>query len=183
MSEAFDRAVRHTLELEGVFSDHRWDPGGATKYGITEGVARRHGHDVRKLTRSQAVAIYRSDYWDALGLDEVARTSQRVALEIFDTAVNAGTSRAVKIAQEALREIFEVDLEIDGKMGPQTRGALIRTAIKYEQQLVAALNLYQGAFYVHLLRRGHSAARPAIKGWMRRLETPAGSPRRPPTLV
>jgi lysozyme family protein len=169
---AFDLAVQHTLEAEGLFSDHTWDPGGATKYGITEAVARRHGHDVRELTREQAVAIYRADYWDALGLDEVAAVSTRVALEVFDTAVNTGLSRAARIAQEALREVFEADLEIDGKLGPQTRAALIRAARRYEQQLVAALNLYQGAFYVHLLRRKHPAARPAIKGWMRRLETP-----------
>lgn len=173
MSDAFKLAVRHTLEQEGVFSDHAWDPGGATKYGITESVARRHGYDVRELTKDEAVGIYWQDYWDALGLERLARTSTRAALEVFDTAVNAGLSRATRIAQEALREIFEADLELDGKMGPQTMGALVHVAGRYEKQLVAALNLYQGAFYVHLLRRGHPAARPAIKGWMQRLETPA----------
>lgn len=172
MTKAFEWAVRHTLEAEGVFSDHAWDPGGATKYGVTEAVARHHGHDVRALTVDQATEIYRRDYWDALGLDEVAAASWRVALEIFDTAVNAGPSRATRIAQEALSVVFGKVVAVDGKMGPQTRGALLDVIAKYEHHLVAALNGFQFAYYTWLLRREHPAAGPAIKGWMRRLETP-----------
>lgn len=172
MTEAFEWAVKHTLEIEGVFSDHSWDPGGATKYGVTEAVARRHGHEVRDLTVDQAVAIYRADYWDALGLDAIAEHSGRVALEIFDTAVNTGPGRATRIAQEALATIFDQDIAIDGRMGPQTRAAIIRTIPRYETHLVAALNGFQFSYYLWLLRQGHSAAERAIKGWMLRLETP-----------
>ena len=172
MSRGFAWAVSHTLEAEGFFSDHAWDPGGATKYGITEAVARRHGHEVRDLTVEQAKEIYRKDYWNSLGLDEIAEASWRVAMEIFDTAVNSGTARATRIAQEALVTIFDKKLSIDGKMGPVTRGALLQVIAKYEAQLVAALNGFQFAFYLWLIRQGHPAGQRAKKGWMRRLETP-----------
>lgn len=169
---AFEQAVEHTLAAEGVFSNHRWDPGGATKYGITEAVARRHGYNVRDLTVDQAKAIYRKDYWNAMGLDRIAAASWRVAMELFDTAVNTGPGRATRIAQEALVTVFEQDVKIDGGMGPKTQAAILRTIPKYEQHLVAALNGFQFAYYIWLLRNGHSAGRKAIKGWMLRLETP-----------
>jgi lysozyme family protein len=169
---AFEWAVEHTLKAEGVFSNHRWDPSGKTKYGITDAVARRHGHRVEDLTVPQATAIYRSDYWNALGLDRIAAASWRVAMELFDTAVNTGPGRATKIAQEALATVFEQDLVIDGGMGPKTQAAILRVIPRYEPHLVAALNGFQFAYYLWLLRQQHPAAKKAIKGWMLRLETP-----------
>lgn len=170
---AFEWAVEHTLQSEGVFSDHAWDPGGATKYGITEAVAANHGLAVAELTEDRAVEIYHSEYWQPIGLDRVADFSWRVAAEIFDTAVNTGLGRASSIAQQAAVEIFEEDIKVDGWIGPLTRLALRKIVDRgYEQHLVAALNGYQFSFYLQLLRQGHSAARHAIRGWMRRLETP-----------
>ena len=43
--------------------------------------------------------LYKSNYWDPIQLDLI--TSQRVAEEIFDTAVNMGVGTAVKFAYEA----------------------------------------------------------------------------------
>lgn len=172
-SEFFTRAVKHTLVAEGFFSDFSWDPGGATKYGITAALAKRYGYNVRDLTVEQATRIYYQEFWVTLGLDPLSRTSWRVAVELFDTAVNCGVSRAVKIAQEALLTVFnESTVAVDGKMGPRTHAALKKVAAKYETQLVAALNGFQFTFYVWLLRNKHSAAEKSIKGWMRRLETP-----------
>ena len=39
----FDTALKHVLQIEGDFSDHPDDPGGKTRFGITEDVARRAG--------------------------------------------------------------------------------------------------------------------------------------------
>lgn len=173
MSEAFAWAVHYTLDAEGVFSDHSWDPGGATKYGITEGLGRRYGvEDIRSLTVSGAVEIYRREFWEGMHLEEIAEASWRVAVEIFDTAVNTGQSRATKILQEALATVFDRPLQIDGRLGPLTRRAARSVAAKYEPNLVAALNGFQFAYYLWLLRQGHPAAKNSIKGWMLRLETP-----------
>lgn len=43
--------------------------------------------------------IYKTKYWDPIQLDLI--TSQRVAEEIFDTAVNMGVGTAVKFAYKA----------------------------------------------------------------------------------
>lgn len=173
-SKAFEWAVEHTLEVEGVFSDHKKDSGGKTKYGITEGLARHYGiPNVRTLTVEQAVGIYWQEFWETLGLDYTAGDSWRVAAELFDTAVNSGHRRATLIAQQAATEIFEEDIEVDGRMGPLTRAALGRIVHRgYEKHLVAALNGYQFEFYLKLLRDGHEGAPDFIKGWMLRLVTP-----------
>lgn len=177
-SEPFAWAVGVTLGHEGVFSNHSWDPGGATKYGITEAVARSYGVDVRTLTVEQAQGIYFEEYWRPIGLDAVAGDSWRVAAEIFDTAVNCGLGRASKIAQQAASEIFGESVAVDGYIGPLTRAALGRIVRKgYEDHLVHALNGYQFEFYLGLLRRGHPAARHSIRGWMMRLSTPVPPPR------
>ena len=48
---------------------------------------------------NQKKDFYKSNYWDPIQLDLI--TSQRVAEEIFDTAVNMGVGTAVKFAYEA----------------------------------------------------------------------------------
>lgn len=166
---AFCRAVKMTLDEEGVFSDHSWDPGGATKYGITSKVALRHGFDVRNLTVSQAVGIYWIDYWVAPGLGKI--DSWHVAGELFDTQVNTG--RSAIVAQRALvYNLFTTEQAIggiDGRWGPKTRAAINETTRRYERHLMAAL---AGELYKH-----YHAIKPhrpelfqrAIRGWMKRV--------------
>lgn len=52
--------------------------------------------------------IYKNKYWDKLYLDNL--NSQKIAEELFDTAVNMGVSVAIKILQNSLR------VKTDGKM-------------------------------------------------------------------
>lgn len=40
----FKKAFEKTIIFEGGYSDHPYDPGGKTKYGITESTARSHGY-------------------------------------------------------------------------------------------------------------------------------------------
>ena len=53
----FDQAFDALLEHEGGYSDHAADPGGKTRYGITEVVARSHGYrgDMRELPLDAAL--------------------------------------------------------------------------------------------------------------------------------
>lgn len=41
----FEEALKHTLGIEGEYSDHPSDSGGKTRYGITEAKARAWGYD------------------------------------------------------------------------------------------------------------------------------------------
>jgi lysozyme family protein len=63
----FDAAFIRIVALEGGYSDDPRDPGGKTKFGITEAVARQHGYigAMQALPLDVAGEIYRSDYWDA----------------------------------------------------------------------------------------------------------------------
>ena len=92
----FDQAVEKTLKWEGGKTT---DTGGFTNFGISQKAY--PGLDIGNLTRDGAKAIYRRDYWEPLGLDNVA--DQASAAALFDFAVNAGLGRARTEAQAALK--------------------------------------------------------------------------------
>ena len=85
----FDSAFQIVVGLEGGYVDDPNDPGGATKYGISQ----RAYPDLQisTLTLDQAKAIYLRDYWTPLALDT---TPWGVSLMLFDCAVNQGLAFA-----------------------------------------------------------------------------------------
>ncbi len=109
----FNKAIGKTLAHEGgaKSTDDPTDRGGATKFGISQ---RAYPNvDIRNLTEQQAREIYKRDYWDRIRGDEI--TSQAIAENIFDTAVNMGVRTASRLAQVAL------DIEpADGIIGSQS---------------------------------------------------------------
>jgi len=112
----FDTAFDMLLGHEGDFSDHAADPGGATRYGITEAVARRVGYrgDMRELPIELAKRIYQEDYWRAVRADELPPGLRYV---MFDAAVNSGPRQAVLWLQRAC------GVPDDGVIGPRTLAA------------------------------------------------------------
>lgn len=159
---AFEHALKHTLGIEGEFSDDKADSGGATRWGITEAVARAFGYrgEMKDLPLDFAKDIYRQKYWDLLHLDGVDELSPTIAIELFDTAVNIGPGFAGRALQRILnvmnREQADFqDIAVDGLIGPATITALFqflgkRTPPKGERVMLAALNALQGAFYIKL---------------------------------
>ena len=109
-------AVNLTLKKEGILSDHKDDAGGLTKYGISQ--AAYPGLDIANLSKEDAIKIYKRDYWDKAQCLELPYP---LDVMVFDTAVNHGVTKAVKILQESL------GLKADGIVGQQTRAAA-RTA-------------------------------------------------------
>lgn len=160
----FDKALKHTLGIEGGFVDDPRDSGGATRYGITEAKARAWGYAgaMKDLPKELAISIYRKDYWDALQLDRVAFLDEGIAMEMFDTGVNAGLGLPVRFLQRALN-VFNrngkdyPDLTVDGVIGQNTLSALnkfltLRGKLG-ARVMLAALNSLQGAFYTDLAER------------------------------
>ena len=147
----FDRACTLILELEGgaKFTDDPDDPGGATKYGISQ----RAYPDlhIASLTEAQARALYLSDYWMAAGCDSMPWP---LSLYVFDCAVNQGVGRAVRWLQIVLA------LKVDGVVGPQTRNAA-RQSVKADADEFMAL------------REQHYRGLPTFakygRGWLNRL--------------
>jgi len=129
--EAFERMVMETFEDEGGFSNLDADPGGATRYGITEQVARDHGYegDMEDLDRDTALRIYRESYFEGPNYHLIAELSYAIARELFDCAVNIGPERASSMLQRSLNLLNRRgkdydDIKMDGKVGPNTAKAL-----------------------------------------------------------
>jgi len=86
-----------TLQWEGGYSNHPDDPGGPTMRGIIQreydAWRAKHGlppRPVRKIEDNELQDIYRHEYWDALGCDDLPLG---VDLCVFDAGVNSGVGR------------------------------------------------------------------------------------------
>lgn len=172
---AFDRALAHTLGIEGGFSDDPADSGGATRYGITEDVARRHGYSgpMGVLPLAVAKEIYRRSFWDLLQLDLVAAISEPIALELFDTAVNMGPTFATNSLRRCLNvfnrnQVDYADIPTEGLVDVPTLKALHAFFSKRgdtgKTVLLRALNALQGAHYILLAER-RSKDEKFVYGW------------------
>lgn len=126
-------SVEFTLTEEGGLSDDPGDPGGLTKFGISQ---RAYPDvDIRNLTREGAIEIYHSDYWNPVRGDELP---PGVDLMVFDMGVNAGVARSVKILQRC------IGVNDDGVIGGETRDA---AAAADRVKLISALGAAQLAYY------------------------------------
>jgi len=88
-----------------------------TKYGVSAAAYPKLA--IEALSRSDAQAIYRRDYWDRVHGDELPPP---FALLVLDAAVNNGPERAVRWVQLA------VSSKVDGRFGPETRDAIQQLA-------------------------------------------------------
>jgi lysozyme family protein len=154
----FERAVEVVLQHEGGYSDHPADEGGATNYGISS--AAHPDEDIAELTEEQAVEIYWTEYW-VPGHYEML--PERLAIKVFDLAVNMGRHPAVTLLQQALRACGSV-VDADGMIGPQTAGAATATC---EIALLAAVRSEAAGYYRLLLQRKPSFA-PFTMNWLAR---------------
>jgi len=96
-----DKALAVIDEVEGGYSDDANDPGGKTRWGITEAVARENGYagQMNDLPKVLAETIYRQSYWDVCHCDEIPWP---LNLYVFDAAVNQGVGAAARMLQIAL---------------------------------------------------------------------------------
>jgi lysozyme family protein len=92
-----EASIKATLKHEGGYVDHPADPGGATNWGITIGVAREYWKkdatkaDIKAMPQSVAVEIYRKRYWNEIGGDSLPAG---LDYAVYDFGVNSGPSRA-----------------------------------------------------------------------------------------
>ncbi len=161
----FEQALTFTLSWEGGFVNHPADPGGATNLGVTQatydawrksrGQSRR---SVKLIGRDEASAIYRAQYWDALGCDRLHRA---VALVVFDTAVNFGVGRA-----RAFLRMVQGDTPTSGTLIDLLR--LGRAQFPADAAAVAfqVVGMRKAWRYQRVLERPDQSV--FLKGWIRR---------------
>lgn len=161
---------------EGGFVDDPNDRGGATRWGITEKVARAHGYqgDMRDLPRETALAILDADYWTGPRFDKIHAISPRIAEELCDTGVNMGPSVPVSMLQRWLNAFNQQgsiypDMVVDGQIGPRTLSALKLFLAKRDEEgetvLLIALNCSQGQRYLELAEQ-RAENESFVYGWM-----------------
>ena len=105
MNETFKQGLKFVLKWEGGYVNNPNDKGGATNKGITQNTYNswlksqgKAGKDVRNITDSEVEQIYYKNYWLAAGCNKM---TSKLAVLVFDTAVNMGISRAKQFLKAA----------------------------------------------------------------------------------
>jgi len=110
--DKLERCLEAVLAEEGGLSNIRKDPGGLTKYGISQRAYPTL--NIAALTVEQAKAIYQRDYWNPINGDNLPTG---LDLTLFDSAINQGPVTAIQLLQHALQ------IKADGRLGPITLAA------------------------------------------------------------
>lgn len=88
---AFEAADAFTLKHEGGYTSND-GIGHAANQGIDQNA--HPGLDVSKLTSDQTRNIRKTQYWDAIGGDDLAKKDPRLALIAYETAIASGVGTA-----------------------------------------------------------------------------------------
>ena len=162
-SEAFSESLPFILRWEGGFVDDPDDPGGRTNRGVTQKTysAWRAGRglanaDVKHITEEEVQAIYEHGYWLPPGCHMLPR---RLDLVQFDTAVNMGPVRSVKILQTTL------GCTPDGGFGATTQGLVAGCDAA---STVANYCTVREGIYRSLAQKNPKLSK-FLKGWLNRL--------------
>jgi lysozyme family protein len=152
----FRWCVERIIDLiEGGVSNDPDDPGGLTKFGISQ---RSYPLlDIANLTRSEAIAIYERDFWQGASCPALP---EPLDFYVFDAAINQGASYAKRELQRLVR------VHDDGVIGPITLRAVQRMG--YE---VGPLYMVERAFDYAALTNYSRYGR----GWLKRLFIIAGA--------
>ena len=162
MLNNWEKSLALVLKSEGGYVNNPADPGGMTNLGVTARVWEEWvGHPVdekqmRSLTKVDVVPLYQRKYWNACRCSELPTG---IDLCVFDTAVNSGPGRAVKLLQQCL------GVPADGAIGPKT---------------ITAVNQFKDTALIHLIDE-YCTARQAFlislptfgtfgKGWTARVQ-------------
>jgi lysozyme family protein len=128
---SFETAVELTLQYEGGYvPPGTLDPGGETNFGIS-----KHSYpnlDIKNLTRDDAIAIYKKDFWDKMNFDQLP---EDISGLVFDAAVNQGPHVATLILQRA------AGVTDDGIIGPVTLAAVRAKGIQHLRRDYTAYRL------------------------------------------
>lgn len=163
----FTEALAFVLAREGGYVNDPADPGGPTNHGVTQKVYDAYRAErgqptqsVRAITPDEVAHLYDTRYWDPVRGDELLDLDGNLALQVFDTAVNAGVSRAIKLLQRALH------IEEDGQFGPDTLRAVRVADIQTLRDKYLA---EREIFYRSLVAQKPQLGK-FLPGWLKRAE-------------
>ena len=126
--ERFLDFFHRLMKYEGGYVFDQDDPGGETKFGISKRAY--PDENILALTETRAMELYHRDYYLKMRIPEM--TDARVAWQIFDFGVNAGTVRAARMIQKIV--------------GAYPDGVIGKTTIAY-------INRFKGDFPLYIFYR------------------------------
>jgi lysozyme family protein len=159
--------IKLVLGHEGGKVDHKNDRGGRTAFGVTQKtfddfckMTGRPQRDVWDITQDEVELIY-SAYWKDAHCSYMPEPLDCI---VFDSAINHGAKRAIKILQRAL------GIADDGICGKQTLAALHEEVVMSGIEGVCQMYLNErAAFYDQIIERDPSQSAFA-RGWANRVE-------------
>lgn len=163
-----DQAIALMLLIEGGEANVKGDPGGHTKYGVTQATldARRARDpslpaNVADLTPDDAAGIYRTVQWPTIRGDELPPT---LAPLVLNAAVNMGEPRAIMLLQQC------VGVAVDGHIGAATLYAVRAWRSRYmpDQPLAEEYCAHVAARYAFIDNKNAALSQFEL-GWFRRL--------------
>lgn len=171
-SEPFDPfawALDFVLRWEGGYVNDPDDRGGATNRGITQAMfnawRKAKGKPiapVREIGTTEVRAIYRANYWDAVTGDGLAGINPKMALCVFDAAVQSGPVVASKTFQRVVRT------PPDGVIGPASLGCYrLRRTERGDRPLLEGFMDRRRGFYAAIVLRDPTQ-RKFSAGWRNR---------------
>ena len=150
----FNDVIDKVLKHEGGYVNDPNDLGGETKYGISK---RAYPDvDIKDLTKDDAKAIYKRDYWDK---NKVGSMPEQLRYLYFDMCINMGPRNAGKILQRAANNKGK-NIEVDGGLGPATISAL--TGVELDR-----VRAFRVKYYVDLINAKPEQEKFYL-GWFRR---------------
>ena len=149
-----EELISHTLEYEGGYSNDQHDDGGETNFGICK--RQYPSVDIRLLTKSQAIDIYKRDYFDKMNLGLISDSS--VQWKLFDIGVNQGQGTAIRMLQQIVGE------KEDGLLGIKTANLANTMNVN---DLLKALATKQMLRYADIVAKNTTQVG-FMKGWIRR---------------
>lgn len=188
----FEEAYKKTMGHEGTYVIDPTDAGGETYCGISrrwfpdwEGWAiidasrSKDGFpkslDDDGVLQSLIPMFYKQHFWNRFQGDKIK--DQRVADELFDTAVNMSVSDSVKFLQGALNvlnrnQALFPDMTDDGVLGPTTLDSLHKYCRGGKDDVVMLLkimNVMQGQHYIDYMGKSPMQEK-FCRGWFKRVE-------------
>ncbi|MXO66246.1 glycoside hydrolase family 108 protein [Altericroceibacterium endophyticum] len=177
LAAAIALIIGGVISMEGDFVDHEDDPGGATRFGVTEEVARSDGFtgDMASLPRNRVITIYGDKYVVKPGFDRIVARSTALGEEVIDAGVNLGPRRPSCYLQSALNALNRqqrdyANITEDCAIGPATMAAYDALARKRGKEKACELVLklvdaQQAAHYLSLARND-SKFESFMPGWV-----------------
>lgn len=174
----FEDAVKRVLNLEGGYSNNKFDKGGATKYGISLTFLKGCGidkidldkdgittepigdlnhdkhidtKDILLLTQDMAKKLYKAYFYDPINIDEIE--NEKVGQQVFDIAVNSGIGTAKKLVEQVLKAKYST-AEIN-KAGDNFNNRLVMVRKTFLHNIVL-VNPKQECFLYGWTRRADS---------------------------